>query len=185
MEFTTFHKQLVNFYNDIGFMAALFYIDMLDNVDIYEIASHFNSKASSNLLAKIIENGADGNNNDELFKNYLKMREIKYLDPKRALTAKIFYYILHNRIDYDIGIKFVSSKVCNRENVINYLGDDVGIEQILGNYYAIDDGDVTYDKDIERLIDLIFLEMKQYIDNHLVNFSLDNTICIFRTHLNT
>jgi len=94
-QFTTFHEQLTDFYNDIGYMAALFFNDRLDNADIYGIASHLNSKISVDVLTKIIANGTDNDNNQKLFEKYLKTLGIKFIDHERALIAKVFYYILH------------------------------------------------------------------------------------------
>jgi hypothetical protein len=36
--------QFIDFHDDIDFMAALFYNDILNNVDIYEIAIHLTNK---------------------------------------------------------------------------------------------------------------------------------------------
>jgi hypothetical protein len=170
--FTVFYEQLVNFYNDIGFMAALFYNNVLDNVDIYEIANHLNSKTYDDVLTKIIANGADSNTNQELFKNYLNAIGIKSVDYKRAAVAKVFYYILHNKIDFDMGIRFISLKIIDDENAINYVGDDVGIEQIIGNYYSID-GE-TDEKDIKIIKKEILEEMRQYIRDNLMEFPIKN-----------
>jgi hypothetical protein len=159
--------QFTDFYDDIGFMVALFYTDMLNNADIYEIANHLTNKVSDDNLANIIVNGTDDDNNKKLFENYLNKLKIKLLNPKRALIAKVFYYILHNRIDLRKGIKFANFEVSNNENITKYVGDDVGIEQILGNYYAIADGDIKDKKDIEATKKLILEELQQYVHDNL------------------
>ena len=167
---------ITGFYDDIGFMAALFYNKRLNNADIYEIASHLNNKASDDVLAKIIANGADNANNKKLFKNYLNALGIKFLDHKRALIAKVFYYVLNNRIDFYKGIKFVHRNVSKSKNITRYAGDDVGIEQILGNFYVIDDGDLRNEKNIKTAIEFIIRDLKQYVNEHLVDFPMDNNI---------
>ena len=127
------------------------------------------------ILAKIIANGANYNNK-RLFDNYLNTLEIKFVDTKRAIVAKVFYYILHDRIDFSEGIRFVDVKVVDDKNVTKYHGDDVGIEQIFGNYYGIEDGNFVDEKGIESLIEFTINDMKQYVNDHLVNFSIDNNI---------
>ncbi|MDR1220650.1 MAG: hypothetical protein LBK73_13705 [Treponema sp.] len=159
--------QFIDFYDDIGFMSALFYSDMLNNVDIYKIANHLTNNISDDNLVKIIVNGVDDDNNKKLFENYFIKLNIKLLHPKKALIAKVFYYILHNRIDLSKGIKFANFEVSDNENITRYVGDDVGIEQILGNYYAVDDGDLTDKKDIEATKKLILEEMQQYVHDNL------------------
>jgi hypothetical protein len=88
----------------------------------------------------------DDNNNKQLFENYLNTLKINLLNPKKALIAKVFYYILHDRIDFNKGIEFAHYYVSDRENITEYIGDDVGIEQIVGYYFTIDDGDLTRDR---------------------------------------
>jgi len=169
------YEQYLDFYDDIGFMAALFHNDMLDNADIYEIANRLNKKTPDDVLAKIIANGTDGNNKG-LFDNYLNVRGIKFVDSKRALIAKVFYYILHDRIDFYKGIKFADIEMSNYENVITYVGDDVGIEQILGDFYAVDDADLMNEKDVETAIDFVISGLKEYVNEYLVDFPIDNNI---------
>ncbi|MDR1217991.1 MAG: hypothetical protein LBK73_00085 [Treponema sp.] len=163
--------QFTDFYDDIDLIAALFYCDILNNTDIYKIANHLNNKTSDDVLARIIANGVNGNNK-RLFDNYLNALGIKFFDSKRYLAAKFFYYILHNRIDFFKGIGFVHEYVSNNENITKYVGDDIGIEQILGDYYAIADGDITDEKDIKDLKKIILEEIQQYVKENLVEFSV-------------
>jgi hypothetical protein len=156
-------------------MAALFYIDILNNTDIYKIANHLNNKASDDVLVKIIANGANGNNK-KLFENYLNTLGIKFVDSKRAVVAKVFYYILRNRIDFYKGIRFLDFKVLDYENTTEYLGDEVGIERVIGNFYAVDDGDLDDEKKIETAIEYVIREMKQYVNEHLAGFPMVNNI---------
>ena len=189
-----------NFYDDIDFMAALFYNYILNkyqynyeyeydlinkcytdkkcyyddedivsymDIHIYEIARYLNSKIPDDYLSNIITNRIDDLNNRKLFDKYLNKKNIKFSYPKKTLIAKVFYYILNNRIDFDEGIRFVHYNVSNRVNITEYIGDDVGIEKIVGDYFAIDDGDITYEEDIKKLKILILEEMQQYIQNNL------------------
>jgi hypothetical protein len=166
--------QFTDFYDDIGFIAALFYNDMLNNMDIYEIANRLTSKISDDNLSKIIINGVDDNNNKKLFEGYLIKLNIKFLQPKKALIAKVFYYILHNRIDLNEGIRCATYDVSDIADSTNYIGDDTGIEYIVGDYYAIDDGNLIYKKDIKIAKKLIFEGMQKYIHENLVNSPMDN-----------
>jgi hypothetical protein len=161
--------QFTDFYDDIDFMIALFYNRMLSNADIYEIANHLNNKTSDDILAKIIANGANGNNK-RLFDNYLNALGIKLFDSKRAIVAKLFYYVLHNRIGLNEGIGFVDHNVIDYGDPTKYVGDDVGIAQLLGKYYAI--YDITDKKKIEYIKKLILEEMQQYVKENLVEFSV-------------
>jgi hypothetical protein len=163
--------QFTDFYDDIDFMIALFYNRALNNADVYEVANRLNNKTSDDFLAKIIANGANGNNK-RLFDNYLNALGIKLFDSKRAIVAKLFYYILHNRIDFFEGIWFARFYVSNNKNITKYVGDDIGIEQILGDYYAIVDGDITDEKDIKDLKQLILEELQQYVKDNLVEVSV-------------
>jgi hypothetical protein len=164
-----------DFYDDIDFMAALFFNDMLNNAHIYEVASRLHNKKPDDILAQIIANGADGNNKG-LFHTYLEAFGIKFLDLKRALIAKVFYYILQDRLDFYEGIKFADFEVSSYGDVIEYVGDDVGISKILGAFYLIDDGDLRDEKDIEAAITDVFKEMEQYVRDNLVHFSMDTAI---------
>jgi hypothetical protein len=164
-----------DFYDDIVFMAALFFNGMLHDAHIYEVASRLHNKKPDDVLAQIIANGADGNNKG-LFHTYLEAFGIKFLDPKRALIAKMFYYILHNRMDLYKGINFINFKVRNNENITKYVGDDVGIEKLLGAFYAVTDGDLRDEKDIEAAITDVFKEMKQYVRDNPVHISMDTAI---------
>jgi hypothetical protein len=156
-------------------MAALFYTDMLNDADIYEIANPLNNKTSDDVFAKIIANGPSGNN-QRLFYNYLNALGIKFLDPKRDLIANVFYYILNNRIDFYVGIKFAHRKVSNDDDILEYVGTDVGIERIPYAFYLVDDGDLRDEKDIEGAIKDVFREIEQYVQDNLAHFSMDNTI---------
>jgi hypothetical protein len=148
-------------------MAALFYNDMLSNEDIYKIANNLTNRISDDDLISILVNGTDDDNNKKLFENYLNKLKINYLNPKKALIAKIFYYILHNKIGADEGIVFVANNISIFENTTNYVGDDVGIEHILGNYYAIADGDIVDRKGIDETEKILSEEIRQYIQDNL------------------
>ena len=167
-------NQHSDFYDDIGFFSALFYNKMLDNRDIYYIVKILNDKISDDIFTEIIENGEENNNNKKLFKKYLRVNGIKYLDHKRALIAKIFYYILYDRIDFYKGIRFAHRNVSVFKKTKTYVGDDVDIERILGKFYMIDDGDLSNEKDIETAIEFIISNLKQYINDNLVNFPINN-----------
>lgn len=45
-----------------------------------------------------------------------------------------------------------------------YIGDNIGIEKILGNYISIDDGDITDTKQIDEIKQEIIKDMQKYID---------------------
>jgi hypothetical protein len=167
---------MILFYDDIVFIIALFFTGMLNDVDIYEIANHLNNKTPDDALVQIVVNGPDDNNNEKLFRNYLSKLGIKFFDSNKAVAAKIFYYILQDRIDFYKGIRFVHHNVSNIEKITEYIGDDIGIEQILGDFYAVDDGDLGDEKDIEVTIEDIIKGMKQYINEHLVDFPMVNNI---------
>ena len=158
--------QFSDFYDDINFMAAIFYCNLLDNMYIYEIANHFTRKISDNDLVAIMANGGEDNNNQKLFENYLKKLEIKFLDHKKYLTAKIFYYMLNKKIDFKEGIEFVHYNVSEPKGAV---GDDIGIDRILSKYYAIDEGLVPDKKDIEAFKKRILEEMQQYVNDNLLS----------------
>jgi hypothetical protein len=162
--------QFSDFYDDINFMAAMFYRNLLDSMYIYEIANHLTNKISDDYLTKIIANRGEDNNNQKLFENYLKKLGIKFLDHKKYLTAKIFYYMLNNKIDFKEGINFVHHDVSDPKGAI---GDDIGIDRILSKYYAIDEGLVPDKKDVETLKKQILDEMQQYVRDNLIETHSD------------
>jgi hypothetical protein len=157
--------QFSDFYDDINFMAAMFYSNLLDGMYIYEIAKHSTNKISDDCLAEITANRGGDNSSLKLFENYLKKLGIKFLDHKKYLTAKIFYYMLNNKIDFKEGIEFVHYNVSDPKGAV---GGDIGIDRILSNYYAIDEGFVPDKKDIETLKKLILDEMRQYVRDNLI-----------------
>ena len=165
--------QFTEFYDDIDFMIALFFNRLINDTDIYEIAKRLKNKTSHDFLDIIIANGANGNNR-RLFYNYLNALGIKRTDSKRAIAAKVFYYILHDKIDFYTGIKFVYRKVSKYENTKEIVGDDIGIES-LGIFWYIDDGDASDEKYIEPAVESVITGMKQYINDHLESFLINNT----------
>jgi hypothetical protein len=157
------------FYDDIDFMIALFFNRMLNNAHIYEIANHLNNKKSDDVLVKIIDKGTDINSK-KLFYSYLNAFGIKYFDSRRSIVAKVFYYILHDRIDLGKGFKFVKCWVSDFKKTKKYVGDDVGIEQICGNFHSI--CDFADEKDRRILKEAVLAEMQQYVRDNLVEFPL-------------
>ena len=169
-------NKLLKIKDDFDSLITLFYIDKLNSTEIYEISKELNNKISDDILKKIIANGADNNENKKLLENYLDVLGINFLDFKKALTAKVFYYILQDKINFYNGISFLVREVIDRSKTIEYLGDDIGIDQIIGNFYYIDDGDASNEKYIETAIEDIFIDMKQYINDHSNIFPMDNNI---------
>jgi hypothetical protein len=117
-----------------------------------------------NNLINIIVNEVD-DDTKKLFENYLNTLDIKYSYSKRFLIAKIFYYMIQNKINFNEGIRFIRYNISEYKNARKYIGDDVGIEQIIGNYDIIDDGDITDPIQIEELKNEIYKEIKEYIEN--------------------
>ena len=173
----------LDFSGDIYFMAALFYNNLLNNVDIYNIANHLTNTVDDDDLINILVNGKDDENNKKLFGNYLNNLNIDYLHPKETLIAIVFYYILHNKINMYSGIKFAHTNVSNSKDTVEYVGDDVGIAQILGYYFAIDDCDITDKKEIEDTEKLILEEIQQYVLYNLPDLPIYSTKSILKHYV--
>lgn len=153
------------FYDDIEFVAALFYNNLLTDENVRIIADKLTETENDDVLIDIIVSSYTDDNLKKIEK-YIESKKIKIKNKKIFLTKKIFQYILKNEISISDGIRFIHLEISNNEEIKEYVGDDIGIEQILGNFYAIDDGDVTDPKSIKRLIQKIQKEMKEYIKNN-------------------
>jgi hypothetical protein len=173
----------LDFSDDIYFMAALYYNDLLNKNDIYNIANHLTNTIGDDDLIKILVNGEGDDNNIKLFVNYLNKLNIKYLYPKETLTAIVFYYVLQNKINMYSGISFVDRNVRNFEDTMHYIGDDVGIEQILGNYYYIDDGDAIYEEQIKEAEKYLIEELQYYVYYNLPDFDIYDIKTIFKDYI--
>ena len=168
--------KLEDFYDDIGFMAALAYNCMLKNEHIYKFANHLNNKMPDANLDKIIANKPNDNSNKELLENYLNKLGINFLNFRRALIAKIFYYILHDRISFDEGIKFADHSVIISTHITKHVDGDINFGRILGDFIAIEDRDVRDRKNIEAFKKRILKNMRQYVKEHLEEFPVDKYI---------
>lgn len=153
------------FYNDIYFIYALFKENYLKTDDIKKIADKLVIYDDNKYLIDILIS----ENNDDvitLFDSYLKDKNIYVKDLKIEITKKIFGYILNKEIQMKDGIDFIHYQVEVSSKYKKYVGDDLGIEKILSNYFLIDDGDVTDEKEVQKIIQEILLEMKKYIKQY-------------------
>ena len=164
-------------------MAALYYNDLLNREDIYNIANSLTNTLDDDDLINILVNGEGDDNNIKLYVNYLNKLNIKYLYPKETLTAIVFYYVLHNKINMYSGICFVDRNVRNFEDTMYYVGDDVGIEQILGDYYYIDDGDAIDVEHIREAEKFLIEELQQYVYYNLPDLDIYDTKTIFTDYI--
>lgn len=153
------------FIDDIELMAALFYNNKLNKNDIKKIADNITSfESDDNLIAILLSDDTEEIN--YYFKKYIENKHIIINDKKRFLIRKIFQYILNGRIDLINGIKFIDFEIRDFKDDKEIVGDSVGIEKVLGNFYLINDGDVTTEKDIESTKKIIQEEIKEYIKNN-------------------
>ena len=153
------------FYNDIYFIYALFKENYLKIDDIKKIADKLVIYDDNKYLIDILIS----ENNDDviiLFDSYLKDKNIYVKDLKIEITKKIFGYILNKEIQMKEGIDFIHYQVEASSKYKKYVGDDLGIEKILSNYFLIDDGDVTDEKEVQKIIQEILFEMKKYIKQY-------------------
>ena len=153
------------FYNDIYFIYALFKENYLKTDDIKKIADKLVIYDDNKYLIDILIS----ENNDDvitLFDSYLKDKNISDKELKIEITKKIFDYILKKEIQMKAGIDFIHYQVEASSKYKKYVGDDLGIEKILSNYFLIDDGDVTDEKEVQKIIQEILLEMKKYIKQY-------------------
>ena len=172
----------LDFYDDIYFMAALFYNDLLNKEDIYNIANHLTNTIDDDDLINILINGKDDDNNKTLFVNYLNKLNINYLNPKETLVAIVFYYVLNNKINICSGINFVNRNVKNYADTIYYVGDDVGKVSVLSGYY-FDDGDVIYEKHIKDIENFLMDELRQYVYYNLPAFDIYDIKTILKNYI--
>jgi hypothetical protein len=156
---------LLDFYHDKEFIAALYYNGSLTNEDIYNIAHRLLETENNDILIDIVVSKYKDENLYK-FERYINDIKVDSKNKKIFLTKKIFQYILNNLICSDLGIRFIHFELIDREQTKEYLGDDIGVEQILGKYWAIDDRDVTDPKEIKKLEEEIKQEMQNYIDNN-------------------
>ncbi|MDR0364081.1 MAG: hypothetical protein LBH92_03570 [Bacteroidales bacterium] len=152
------------FYTDIGFVAALFYNNLLTNEMVLDIADVLTQTENNDILIDILVSRYKDDNLKKI-EEYIKSKNMYIKDKKRFLIKKTFQYILNGEISLNDGIRFINFEIIDREKTNMYLGDDVGVEQILGNFWAINDGDVTDTIQIKQLEKEINHEMKTYINS--------------------
>jgi hypothetical protein len=155
------------FYDDIDFMAALFYNNILHKSYIFEIANYLTKKISDDNLISIIVNGSDDDNNEKLFKNYLAKLKIEYLHPEKIIVAKIFYYILHSKIDIKEGIDFIWNNVRVCKDPRESVADALGISNITSKFYSICEGLAGDNDNITIFRKKIIKEMQEFIHDNL------------------
>lgn len=156
---------LLDFYHDNEFMAALLENGMLSNADIRYIADMLTDTVNNEYLIKILVSDEDDEINSK-FKEYIKSKNIFIEDKKRFLIKKIFQYILNGQIDLYESIKFIDFEIRDFEADKQIVGDSIGMEKIFGKFYLINDRDVTDPKEIKKLEEEIKQEMQNYIDNN-------------------
>lgn len=152
------------FYNDLELVAALLYNNFLKEEDIKEIASALIGLDQNDILIDI--SVSTNSNVTELFGNYLKSKQINITNPKKFLTKKLFQYVLANKIDIKSSMEFINFKISEEDRVKEYIGDDIGVEQILGNFWIIEDGDVQDIEEIQQLTKTINEDMSKYIEEN-------------------
>jgi hypothetical protein len=163
-------------------MVALYFNDLLNREDIYNIANSLTNTIDDDDLINILVNGKADYNNKTLFVNYLNKLNINYLNPKETLVAIVFYYVLQDKIDICSGINFVNKNVRNYADTIYYLGDDVGIVSILSGYY-FDIGDVIYEKHIKDIEFFLMDELRQYVYYNLPRLDFYDTKIILKNYI--
>ncbi len=152
------------FYDDLSFIYALFMENKLTIDDIRKISDKLVIEDGNDYLVNILISNDEEVSNS--FENYFKDKNIIIENPKIEITKKIFSYILKGCISMKAGIDFVHYQISDQSKYKKYVGDDLGIEQILGNYFAIDDGDVADEKQIHELTQEIYKEMQEYIEKY-------------------
>jgi len=162
------------FYNDYEFMAALFYNDMLDSEDIYKIADLLTNKISDNELVNILLHKPNDHDNQILMNAFFERHNLKCNYPKQYIVAKIFYYILQNKILLSDGIDFVHYDLSDYEAIKEYIGDDIGIEKIIADYDPIDDGHLTSEQS-NILKSKIYKNMREYIKQYQTDGNKQST----------
>lgn len=155
----------VDFYKDIEFMYALLLENKLTASDLKQIANRLIITDDNKYLINILI--SDENDNVfELFKKYVQSKNITINNTKKEIVKKIFFYILKNEIQINAGIDFLHYEISDYSKDKQYIGDNIGIEKILGNYISIDDGDITDKKHINKIKQEIIKDMQKYIDEN-------------------
>lgn len=153
------------FYNDTYFIYALFKENYLTIDDIKKITDKLTLDDDNKYLIDIL---ISEDNNDVItsFENYFKDKNITVEYSKIEITKKIFLYILCDKISMKEGIDFIHYHVEDPLKYKKFVGDDLGIEKILSNYFLIDDGDIIDKNKIQKITEEIINEMKEYIQKH-------------------
>jgi hypothetical protein len=108
------------FLDDIEFMAALFYNNMLNKYYIKQIADNLTSvEPDDNLIAILLSDNTDEINAN--FQKYIENKHISIKENKRFLIKKIFQYILDGKLDLKESIMFINFEVSNHEDIKNWL----------------------------------------------------------------
>ena len=155
----------IDFYKDIEFMYALFLENKLTVSDLKQIADKLIITDDNKYLIDILVTNETDNISD-LFEKYVKSKNISIKNAKKEIVKKVFHYILKNKIQMNEGIDFLHYEVSDYLKDKQYIGDNIGIEKILGNYISIDDGDITDEKQIDEIKQEIIKNMQKYVDEN-------------------
>lgn len=157
-----------NYYNDLGFIAALFYSDLLNKEDIFEISNYLtNNNYDSNYLIEILLDYK--NNKNKILNNFdlfLKEKNLSITSKVKAigiLINKIFKEILNNKISFMDGVKFIIEYLIDNSKNKEFIGDYLGLDEIIGIYYAIDDGDIINKSEIKKTLNLGIKMIEDYL----------------------
>ena len=128
-----------------------------------------NNGDDNEFLINILLDDSSTKNIYDNFSKYLDFKKLIVNDREkliRKIILFIFNEILVNNINLMDGIKFIIDNFLEHGKSKKYFGDYLNISDIISIYYAIDDGDIIYKKDIKKAINILFNLIKEYIKNY-------------------
>lgn len=166
------------FFQDIVLMGALFRAGFLNIASVREVADSLLSTSygkfggyDDETLISIVVSYNDERIADD-FNKFLDDYNVKIEHPKQMVVAKVFYYILENKLDFWAGMSFLYHVVQHYEYDEDFSGILLDYEHNLNEYR--DDPEVHWDYAGNVLS--VLNDMKQYCLTYLGHTPNDTDI---------
>ncbi|MDR1426052.1 MAG: hypothetical protein LBI70_03650 [Rickettsiales bacterium] len=155
---------------DLSIVSYLFYGELLDDCDIVEIVDDLTNRGvDSDYLINILINKEDNLNYDVkgTFSSFLKSNNLQICsknEAQRNVIRFIFEKIMDDNVDLRDGIGFIIKYMVNSGENGEYLGEHLGISEVICTYYSIDDVDIMDKISMKSAIADVMDCMRDYLE---------------------
>lgn len=155
------------YYNNLEFVSALFYADLLNEDDISDISNYLlnNGYDDTHLIDIWLSRKNDKTKILSNFNSFLREKGLAISSKEKAINILInlvFNEILGDKIPFMDGIEFITQYLVDNSKNEEFVGDYLGLEKIIGIYYAVDDGDITDKNEIKKALNLGIEIIREY-----------------------